>query len=209
MEAHPTGGNCFGPERDPRSWRLLTVLTVYSPPVRMLIILVPARPPRENVTSMPSVRRNVCARRSRPASARGFVGQSPLPLEMPSLLRSAPARRRSAALPVHELRSAIMSRTRAATGSASMMPSMYEVISAREIEERIERRNRPTLLRHRQRQHAGRPPEASSVLPILTLTLMIVPARPSRENVISIPGRGRKLCGRLRRPQSARRIGLP
>jgi addiction module HigA family antidote len=36
--------------------------------VLTLMILVPVRPSRENVISMPSVRRNVCARRSRPAS---------------------------------------------------------------------------------------------------------------------------------------------
>jgi len=55
---------------------------------------------------------------------RGFLGQPAPYLEMPSLLRSAPARRRSAALPIHELRSAMISRTQAATGSASMMLSM-------------------------------------------------------------------------------------
>jgi hypothetical protein len=54
---------------------------------------------------------------------RGFVGQPVLPLEMPSPLRSAPARRRSVAVPVNELRSAMISRTQAATGSASMVPS--------------------------------------------------------------------------------------
>jgi hypothetical protein len=60
---------------------VLTVLTLFSPLVLSLIILVPARPWRENVTSMPSVRRNVCARRSRPASARGFLAYA-LPVEM-------------------------------------------------------------------------------------------------------------------------------
>ena len=48
----------------------------------------------------------------RPASARGFLGQPVLSLEVPSLLRLPPARRRSAALPVHEPRSAMISRTR-------------------------------------------------------------------------------------------------
>ena len=67
---------------------MLTVLTVFSTPVVTLIILVPARPSRENVISMPSVRRNVCARRSRPASARGFLAHA-LPLEMSSRALSA------------------------------------------------------------------------------------------------------------------------
>jgi hypothetical protein len=44
------------------------------------------------------------------------LGQPVLPLDMPSPLRSAPARRR-AALPVHELRSTMISRTQAATES--------------------------------------------------------------------------------------------
>src|SRR5438034_3063890 len=58
---------------------MLTVLTVFSALVLTLIILVPARPSRENLISMPSVRRNVCARRSRPASARGlFAHPGPL-----------------------------------------------------------------------------------------------------------------------------------
>ena len=47
--------------------------------VLTLIILVPVRPSRENAISMPRVRRNVCARRSRPASARGFFAHA-LPL---------------------------------------------------------------------------------------------------------------------------------
>src|SRR5262245_63589263 len=49
--------------------------------VLTLIILVPVRALRENVISMPSVRRNVCARRSRPASVRGFLAYAP-PVEM-------------------------------------------------------------------------------------------------------------------------------
>src|SRR5436190_18178686 len=89
---------------------MLTVLTV------ILMIRLPPRPSRPKAMSMPSTRRNVCARRRRPASARGFLGQPVLPLDMPSPLRSAPARRR-AALPVHELRSTMISRTQAATES--------------------------------------------------------------------------------------------
>jgi hypothetical protein len=41
----------------------------------------PPRPSRENDIWMPTVRRNVCIRRSRPASARGFLVQAP-PTEM-------------------------------------------------------------------------------------------------------------------------------
>ena len=58
---------------------MLTVLTVSSALVLTLIILVPVRPSRENAISMPRIRRNVCARRSRPASARGFFAHA-LPL---------------------------------------------------------------------------------------------------------------------------------
>jgi hypothetical protein len=54
---------------------MLTVLMAFLAHLHVLtlIILVPVRPSRENVISMPSVRRNVCARRGRPASARGFL----------------------------------------------------------------------------------------------------------------------------------------
>ena len=60
---------------------MLTVLMVFSVHVHVLtlIILVSVRPSRENAISMPRVRRNVCARRSRPASARGFFAHA-LPL---------------------------------------------------------------------------------------------------------------------------------
>jgi hypothetical protein len=67
---------------------MLTVLTEFSALVLTLIILVPVRPSRENVISMPSVRRNVCARRSRPASARGFFAQAE-PFEMSARALSA------------------------------------------------------------------------------------------------------------------------
>ena len=91
---------------------------------RILMILLPSRPPRLNVILMPKTRRKLCARRRRPAIARGFWGQPVLSLNIPSTPRSAPARKRSAALPIHELRSAMISRTQAATGSASIMPSI-------------------------------------------------------------------------------------
>jgi hypothetical protein len=60
---------------------LLTVLTVFSSDARILITLLPARPSRMKITSMPSARRNVCARRKWPASARGFLAKAaPLPV---------------------------------------------------------------------------------------------------------------------------------
>src|SRR5438874_2842254 len=100
----------------------------------ILMILLPARPSRLNVMSMPRTRRNVCARRRRPASARGFLGQPARSVEMPSLLLwSAPARRRSAALPVHELRSAMISRTQVAIGSASIMHSIAPLGSTQRL----------------------------------------------------------------------------
>jgi hypothetical protein len=102
---------------------MLTVLTVFSVLVFTLIILVPSRPSRENVISMPSVRRNVCARRSRPASARGFFANDVLP-EMSSRALSAHKRKRSDALPVHMVRSFMIARTQLAMGSASMMLSI-------------------------------------------------------------------------------------
>jgi hypothetical protein len=100
---------------------MLTVLTVFSVLVLTLIILVPIRPSREKEISIPSVRRNVCARRSRPASARGFFAQS---VPLASRARSAHKRRRSEALPVHTVWSTIMARTHVAMGSASMMLSI-------------------------------------------------------------------------------------
>jgi hypothetical protein len=102
---------------------MLTVLTLLSALVLTLIILVPVRPSRENVISMPSVRRNVCARRSRPASARGFFAHG-APLEMSARARSAHKRKKSDALPVHVVRSIISARTQVANGSASAMLSM-------------------------------------------------------------------------------------
>jgi hypothetical protein len=84
----------------------LTILhRAFSRAALILIILFPARPSRLKVISMPSARKKVCARRSRPASARGFLGQSALLREAgPPPARSAAARRRSDAVPVHVLR---------------------------------------------------------------------------------------------------------
>src|SRR5262245_11767215 len=83
---------------------VLTVLTLFSALVLTLIILVPVRPSRENVISMPSVRRNVCARRSRPASARGFFVHDG-PFEMSARACSAHKLKSSDALPLHMARS--------------------------------------------------------------------------------------------------------
>jgi hypothetical protein len=92
---------------------MLTVLTAFSGLVLTLIILVPVRPSRENVISMPNVRRNVCARRNRPASARGFLAHAE-PLEMSSRAAPAHKRKRSDALPVQMVRSTMMVRTQVA-----------------------------------------------------------------------------------------------
>ena len=51
----------------------------------ILIMRVPARPSRLKVISIPSARRDVCARRSRPASARGDFDQ-PAPVKNASSL---------------------------------------------------------------------------------------------------------------------------
>ena len=82
---------------------------------------VPDRPSRLKVISIPKVRSKVWARRSRPASARGLLGQPARPSGNPS--GAAPARSRSDALPDQVERRAMISRTRVATGSASMIPS--------------------------------------------------------------------------------------
>ena len=95
---------------DALSLTLLTVLTVFSGNERIRITLLPARPSRLNAISIPSARRNVCARRKWPARARGFFGQPVPSLGIRSLLRSTLTRRRSAALPVQEGRSLMNSR---------------------------------------------------------------------------------------------------
>ena len=65
---------------------MLTVLTVSSALVLTLIILLPVRPSRENAISMPEVPEDVCARRSQPASARGFFAHALLPGSASDLL---------------------------------------------------------------------------------------------------------------------------
>ena len=116
-------GWCSEPVLRPPSQTLLTVLTQFSAFVLTLIILVPVRPSRENVISIPKLRRNVCARRNRPASARGFLIPAP-PVETSSRALCAYRRIRSDALPIHMFRSAMMVRRQVAMGSASMMLSI-------------------------------------------------------------------------------------
>ena len=90
--------------------------------VVMLMVRVRARPSRPKPISMPILRRNVAARRSLPANARGLSGQV-LDLAARSPATSARAPRRSEAVPVHTVRVAITARTAAAIGSASITPS--------------------------------------------------------------------------------------
>jgi hypothetical protein len=97
----PTPGRMAWSPLDPllrAALTMLTVLTLFSALVLTLIILVPVRPSQENVISIPSVRRNVCDRRSRPASARGFFVHD-VPLETSARAYSAHKRKRSDALP--------------------------------------------------------------------------------------------------------------
>ena len=118
---------------DALSLTLLTVLTVFSGNERIRITLLPDRPWRLNAISIPSARRNVCARRKWPARARGVFGQPVPSLGIRSLLHSALTRRRSAALPVQEGRSLMNSRTQAAIGSASMMLSIAALPAGRRV----------------------------------------------------------------------------
>jgi hypothetical protein len=74
----PNPGGCFPPRID-MSWQpVLTALTAltmvarFSIPALILIVRVPARPSRVKDISIPSMRRNVCARRSRPAKGAGI-----------------------------------------------------------------------------------------------------------------------------------------
>jgi hypothetical protein len=69
------GGVDPGRYRDPLVRTRLTGLTVVSTVLCILMTLLPARPSRAKTISMPNERRGVCTRRSRPASARGFLGQ--------------------------------------------------------------------------------------------------------------------------------------
>src|SRR5262245_65215334 len=89
----------------------------------ILIIRLPVRPSRLKAISMPTVLRNVWQRRNRPARAGGLLGH-PAVLTRTSSPAAIWARRRSEALPDHVPRTAMISRTKAATGSASMAPSI-------------------------------------------------------------------------------------
>ena len=95
--------------------------------------------------------------------------------------RSAPARRRSEALPVHELRSAMISRTQAATGSASIMP-----------------RSRPCGLPHRR---ARRCRQATA------LFRRPWPRARSRPSAAAVRGECRAVCAAHARPRRAGRPG--
>jgi hypothetical protein len=113
------------PARNEMSWQtvltLLTTLTVVARFVAnelSLIVCVPDRPSRLKDNSMPSMRRNVCARRRRPARTPGFFGQPALLFEI-----LIAARRRSEAVPAQLPRSAMSLRTQTAIGSVSMIPS--------------------------------------------------------------------------------------
>ena len=110
----------------PQSMPLPTVLTVLTVvwvgivfDALSLMIRAPARPSRPKLMSIPSARRGVCTRRSRPASARGDFGHPTSVRDASSLEGWAPTRNRSEAFPLHMVRSARMSRMPAATGSAS------------------------------------------------------------------------------------------
>ena len=139
----PAGRGRGCPDQGSYSLTPPTVLTVFSLVARIRMTLFPARPSRLNVISMPNARKNVCARRRRPARARGFLDQPVLSRAAPSLPPLPPTRRRSAALPVHELgplvsgtfgrayeanrRAGAMICPRAATESASTMPVSHAV----------------------------------------------------------------------------------
>src|SRR5215472_4980112 len=69
---------------------------------------VPVLPSRLKAISMPSARSDVCARRRRPARARGVFGQSARPAHPLSAEASAPARSRSDAFPVQLVREAMI-----------------------------------------------------------------------------------------------------
>ena len=102
-----------------RTLTLLTALTMvalFSTPALILIVRVPARPSWVKDISMPSMRRNVCARRSRPARAPGFFGQPVRSLAVTAEIGAGPQK---VCVPIHESHSTMISRTQAATGSAS------------------------------------------------------------------------------------------
>ena len=96
------------PDLDPLSRTPLLVWRAFLKMVFILMMRVPALPSRLKPISIPTARNGVCTRRSRPASARGLLGQPVRSVELQSLPRPALARRRSAALPVHELHSAMI-----------------------------------------------------------------------------------------------------
>ena len=87
-------------------------------PAVILTDRVPGRPSRLKLISMPSARRKVCARRSRPASARGFFGHPALAALCPGIIRprtSVLICRKSDAVPTQSGCCAMSSRTHRAT----------------------------------------------------------------------------------------------
>jgi hypothetical protein len=98
---------------------VLTVLTVaqmgFARDALSLMMRVPARPSRPKVISIPSARRGVCTRRSRPASARGDFGHPASVRHASSLEKQAATRNRSEAFPLHIVRSDMISRMRIPT----------------------------------------------------------------------------------------------
>ena len=107
----------------PFSRSVPTALERLCPKALILMIRAPDRPSRPNAISMSSMRRKVWARRSRPASARGFFAHGGL-IEVSSRALSAHRRNRSDALPLQLVRSPMIVRTQVAKGSASIMLSM-------------------------------------------------------------------------------------
>jgi hypothetical protein len=81
---------------------------------------------------MSIMRRNVCARRSRPASARGFLAHDGL-MEASAWDHWAHSRNRSEALPLQLLRSSMMLRTQVATGSGAGPVSLEGRIERGEV----------------------------------------------------------------------------
>jgi hypothetical protein len=97
----------------------------------ILIIRLPARPSRLKVTSMPTVLRKVWQRRSRAASARGFVGQAAVLLG--AIFSSRRARRRSEACPAQALRSTMISRTKLEHFPVALNQGDSQVLSLRRV----------------------------------------------------------------------------
>jgi hypothetical protein len=110
------------PQSCPSCQSIPTAVEGLCPKALILIIRAPNRPSRANEMSISSMRRKVCARRSRPANARGCFTHGGV-AEASSRALSAHRRNRSDALPLQLLRSPMMVRTQVASGSASTIVS--------------------------------------------------------------------------------------